>query len=174
MNRIRHIFSAASGSDAALSSHPAMNLALCLVVLISCAALFCGSTFAWFTDNASCSVEQIRAADVFANSDDPAASEEGMGADTPELVSDALDDGAAAAQGSSSQNPSTQGSVGQDQVGQSSSGQNSADQSSTSSSSSGEPLTPSVSSNPSSSASGDAGASDSGASSFSASAEGAS
>lgn len=172
MNRIRHIFSAVSAPDAALSSHPAMSLALCLVVLLSCAALFCGSTFAWFTDTASCSVEQIRAADTFANSADPAANEEGMDADTPELVSDAPDDGAAVAQGSSSQNSSAQGSVGQDQIDQSSVGQNSADQDPTSSSSSGAASAPSVSINPSSSsASGDAGASDSGASSFSASAE---
>lgn len=176
LNRIRHIFSAASGSDAALSSHPAMSLGLCIVVLLSCAALFCGSTFAWFTDSASCSVEQIRAADVFANLDDPAAGEEGAAADAPAPTSDVFADADAANQNASSQNSSTQGSSGQNQAGQSSNGQSSTGPDPTASSPSGEASAPSAPSNLASSAgaSGGADSSNGGASSASASAEAAS
>lgn len=59
MKRLDRTCLSASGDGVVSQAHLAVRLFLCALVLLVCFALFCGGTFAWFTDNASCKVEAI-------------------------------------------------------------------------------------------------------------------
>lgn len=97
-----------STSDAGVASPPhlGMRLALCVVVMMACAALFCGSTFAWFTDSASCSVEKIQAKEEWGPGGSAADEQSGSPADAPS--SQAVQSGAAQGQSHIDENPAGQ------------------------------------------------------------------
>lgn len=110
-----------SMSDAGVASPPhlGMRLALCVVVTLACAALFCGSTFAWFTDGAMCSVEEIQASETWESANAAADEQSGSPADAPS--SQAVQSGAAQGQspvdeGSAEQGNAVSSELGQEEV----------------------------------------------------------
>lgn len=115
MKRLNQTIFPTSGDDVVLSSHLGVRLALCVVVMLACAALFCGGTFAWFTDSATCSVEKIQAKNTWetseGSSDDGEEDADGSGADNAAAVPSSSD---SQAQGDASlgQGPSAEGSAG--------------------------------------------------------------
>lgn len=72
-----------SDADVTSSPHLGARLTLCVVVMLACSALFCGSTFAWFTDSASCSVEKIQAKEKWRSEDTATDEQSDSPADAP-------------------------------------------------------------------------------------------